>query len=213
MSLLARLASAPLSALSSLSEFLPPLTYTLSARTPRRARASLPEPWKCPAITQLRSTDTSGLELSQLGPDASPITPPHSKTLSPSVRPKVISKGKPKVQVAAIHGQCNDLVSNEVMFGSTARALCNGSASVRPNNFPYQLFENNDCCLKEKNECGPNTESDPRIKTLDRNSTGYASSISYLRPTIPAAPSMPNLYGHQSQKLDNDFCFSGKERQ
>ena len=98
------------------------------------------------------------------------------------------------------------LVSNEIMLGSIARALCNGLALVK-------LFEKNDYCLKEKNKCGSNTESDPRIKALDRNSTGHVSSIPYLRPTIPAVPSMPNVHGHQSQEPDDDFCFSRKERQ
>ena len=87
----------------------------------------------------------SRLELSQLCPDVNPPALPHSKILSSSIKPEVISKEKPQVQVGGIHWQRNDLVSNEVMLGSTAKDLRNGPALVRPNDFPFQLFEKKDC--------------------------------------------------------------------
>ena len=89
VSLLARPAIVPLAALCSLSAFAPPIAYAFSATISRCARASSPGPWKCPAITQLGITDTSGLELSQLSPDASPSVPPPSNVHSSGINPNL----------------------------------------------------------------------------------------------------------------------------
>ena len=89
MFLLARPANVHLAALYSLLAFTPPIACAFGATMPRHARASSPGPMKCPAITHLRSTNTSWLELSQLGSDASPPAPPPSNVHSPGINPNL----------------------------------------------------------------------------------------------------------------------------
>ena len=147
--------------------------YALSTTTPRRARASSPGPRKCPAITQLECTDTFGLELSQLGPDASPPTPPCSNILSSSVKAKVFRREKTPVHVDETRSQRSELVQrNEITLLGTEAMVPNGTALARLRVFLFRLFEKNDCCLKEENECGSNVDSDPRINTSEKDSAG-----------------------------------------
>jgi hypothetical protein len=147
-SLLARPASVPLVALSSLLAFAPLFAYALSATTPRRARASSSGPRKSPAITQLKSTNTSGLESSLHGPDASlPASPKRSKG-NPSYITPTESK---RICAGAIDRRCDELKSESTtdLFGLKALPPGNSAAFDKPPDIPVQHFEKNGKCSND----------------------------------------------------------------
>ena len=160
VSLLARPASVPLSALSSLLEFPPSLAYAFSATILRRARASLPWAWKCPAITQLGRKDTSGLGLSQLDPDESPTDPPHLDIPGSVIK----STERKRIRVGALDGRCKNLKSKITFDLSGLKALPHGNnvASDKPPDIPVLYFEKNGMRLNNAGEHKSKIKCDSR---------------------------------------------------
>ena len=180
----------PLVALCSLSEFATHIAYALSATTPRRARSSSPGPRKCPAITQFGSTDTFGLELSQLGPDASPP----ANILSSSAKAIVFRKGKTSVLVGETHSQHSELVQRDkiTLLSTEAMAPC-GSALARLRDFLFQLFKTNDCCWNKEKGYESNSDRDPRVNTSEKNSTRHGDSTPGLWHNTMANHATPDI--------------------
>ena len=205
-------ANMPLAALCSLSAFAPPTAYAFSATTPRYAHATSPGPWKCPAITQLKSTDTSGLELSQLGPDTSPPDLPRSNVLSSGINPKRLLKVITPTDMIGMLGQCNGLKSKGKLpsLDMTAPAPSSEEHYAVPPDFSFRFLEKNGCCLEGNNKNMSILEIDSRIRILEENPAVNESSTPVLRSTIPATPLIPNLRGRRPKITDNEFCFSGK---
>ena len=223
-SLLARPAIVPLAALYSLSAFAPPISHAFNATTPRRAHASLPGPWICPAITQLGSMDTSGLELSQLGPDASPPAPPPLNFHSSGINPKRLWKVITPVGMISVLGRRNELKSKGKLHSLDMAAPAPSSEAhfTVPPDFSFQFSEKNGCCLEGNNKSMSILKIGSRIQISEDHAVVNENSApvllkmmpaTVLRPTTPATPSTPNLRGHRPEITDNECCFSGKERQ
>ena len=155
----------PLADLCFLSTFVPLIVYAFSATTPRHAHATLPGPWKYPAITQLRSTGTSRLELSQLGPDESPLALPHSNVLSSGINQKHLLKVITPTDMIGMLGQCNKLKFKGTLHSldMTAPAHSSKEHYAVPPDFSFQFLEKNGCCLEENNKNMSILEIDSRI--------------------------------------------------
>ena len=185
----------PLMTLCFLSEFVPHIGHALNATASHHTRTSLPGPRReCPAITQLESTGTFGLERSQISPDASPPAPPCLNILISSVKAKVFRREKKSVCVGlARHA------TNAANSCNKTRSHCSKRKQWHPTAWLWRgfdisyfnFFETNDFCLNEEKEHESSSERDLRIKVPDKNSTGHVTSMSSLRPTIPAAPAIP----------------------
>ena len=94
--------------------------------------------------------------------------------LSSSANAKVFRREKISVRVGETHSKCSKLVQQGkiTLLGTEAMAP-NGPALTKLRDFLFWLFEKNDCCLKEENECGSNADGDPRINTSEKDSAGY----------------------------------------
>ena len=165
--------------------FAQPIAYAFSATTPRYARASSPGPWICPAITQLGSTDTSGLELSQLGSDASPPAPLplnfHFRHQSKAPLEKFTPVG-----MISVLGQRKQLKSKGILHSLdvTAPAPSSEAHFAVPPDFPFHFFKKKGCCLEGNNKNMSILKINSRIQISEDHAFVNENSTPVLRSTI-----------------------------